>query len=146
MEKIGGYTLYFMGMILAFFYPIKDFVITTMFFVIADTMFGVYKSVKLYGIKSLNSSKGFNAIVKTFFYLGSIKLAESVDNSIFEGVVNGVTMLSTKIVTGFIVLIEIKSLDETSISLGNKPLMEQIKCFIHRAKGLKKDLKEITKP
>ena len=67
-----------------FLTPIKGLLITTGLFVLLDTIFAVYATIKLNGWKSYQSTKLFNIAVKTFFYLGSIVLAFFVDTHIVE--------------------------------------------------------------
>jgi len=126
----------------AFIAPIQGMVVLVIMAIAADTSLGIYYAIKN---KAYQSDKLFNVVVKTFFYSFSILLAFIVSKVIFEGELFGVKYLSVKIMTMFWVYIEMKSIDETSVKLGNKPVIEIIRSLIKKAKELKKDLNELKK-
>ena len=103
----------------------------------------MYSVIKLQGIKHISSTKFFNIVVKTWFYLGSIILAYLVDVYILENELLGVTNLVSKVVCVVWISIEVKSLDETSQKLGNRPFLEVLKALITKLKTLKKDLNDL---
>lgn len=123
--------------------PLKPFVVTVILFVLADTIFGIYTAIKLNGISSYRSGKLFNFPVKVFFYSGSILLSYLVDNTIFGGQLLGISMLLTKACTLLWIYIEVKSMDETSMKLGNRSFWVILKEFVGKVKKLKKDINEI---
>ena len=93
---------------------------------------------------SYQSTKLFNIVVKSFFYLGSIILAFFVDTHIIEkNTLFGVNLLVSKVVTIFWIYIEVKSIDETSQKLGNKSFYFTIKNLLTKLKDLKKDINEM---
>ena len=146
-EIINLYALTFIKSVilafLAFIMPIKGLLILTGCAVFADTIFAIYASVKLKGWSSFKSTKLFNIVVKTFFYLGSIIMAFLIDKFVIEkNLLFGVDLLISKVITIFWIYIEIKSIDETSIKIGNKSLYILIKSFMKNAKDLKKDINE----
>ena len=112
-------------------------------FILLDTAAGIYVSVKLGGWKSFQSDKLFNLSVKSFFYCFSIILAYLIDMFIFGGKLQGVDFLLSKLMTVAWVFIEIKSLDEKSIKIGNKPFTVIIRNFIKYIKEFKKNINEI---
>ena len=112
-------------------------------FILLDTAAGIYVSVKLGGWKSFQSDKLFNLSVKSFFYCFSIILAYLIDMFIFGGKLQGVDFLLSKLMTVAWVFIEIKSLDEKSIKIGNKPFIVIIRNFIKYIKEFKKNINEI---
>ncbi|MEW5675495.1 phage holin family protein [Flavobacterium enshiense] len=132
--------------ILTFITPIKGMLITTTLFVAIDTLFGIYASIKLGGIKSYKSSKLFNLVPKTFFYLSTIILAYLVNQFLIITPVWGIENLITKAVCAFWIYIEIKSLDETSMKLGNKSFWVLLKEAIRKLYSIKKDLSELIEP
>ena len=123
--------------------PVKAFIITIALFVLSDTFLGIYWTIKQNGIKSFKSNKLFNIVVKSFFYMGAILLAFLVDNFIFEGVILGVKLVLTKAITLLFCWIELVSLNETSMKLGNKSIWVHFKELISKSKDIKKDLGEI---
>jgi phage-related holin len=86
------------------------------FFIISDTIFGVYTSIKLGGISAYKSHKLFNVVIKSFFYLVTIIMAFCIDTFIFNKSLFGFGYLCTKTMTMLWIYIEIK-LDESSIKL-----------------------------
>jgi hypothetical protein len=52
----------------------------------------------------------------------------------------GIELLFSKVIAILWIYIEVKSIDETSIKLGNKPLLTIIKEMINVFKSLKKDI------
>ena len=124
--------------------PIKGLLLVTGMAVFLDTIFAIYTTIKLYGCKSYQSTKLFNIVVKSFFYLGSITLAFFIDTHIVGiNLIMGIELFLSKVITIFWLYIECKSIDETSQKHGNKPFYIIIKNMIDKAKELKKDINEI---
>ena len=126
-----------------FITPIKGMLLLISFAVSFDTLFAIYVSIKQKGISSFKSTKLFNIVVKTFFYMGAILFAFLIDTYIFEKKLLDIHYLISKIVSFIWLYIEIKSIDETSQKLGNKSLWVIFKDLIAKAKDLKKDINEI---
>ena len=129
--------------ILTFLSPITGLIIIMIGFILLDTVAGIYVSVKLGGWKAFQSDKLFNISVKSFFYCFSIILAYLIDMFIFGGKLQGVEFLLSKLMTVAWVFIEIKSIDEKSIKIGNKPFITLIRDLIKYIKQLKKNINEI---
>lgn len=128
---------------LVFITPIKGMLLLVSFAVAFDTLFAIYVSVKLKGISSFKSTKLFNIVVKTFFYMSTIVFSFLIDKYIFEGKILDISYLISKIITFLWLYIEIKSIDETSMKLGNRSLWVIVKEIISKGKDLKKDINEI---
>jgi hypothetical protein len=129
--------------ITTFLTPIQGLLIMMIIFILGDTFFGIYVSVKLSGLTSFKSTKLFNIVVKSFFYLFSIIMCYFIDKYIFDGELMGIKLLFAKVMTAFWIYIEVKSLDETSMKMGNRSFWIVFKEFINKMKGLKKDLNEL---
>jgi hypothetical protein len=123
--------------------PAKAFVVTISLFVLADTALAIYWTVSTKGWQSFKSSKLFNIVVKSFFYMSAILLAFLVDTFIFEGSLLGIKLLLTKGITLMFCWIELKSIDETSMKLGNKSIWVHFKELIGKSKDIKKDLNDV---
>jgi phage-related holin len=129
-----------------FLTPIKGLLILAGMSVFLDTIFAIYTTIKLNGWASYQSTKLFNIVVKTFFYFGSIILGYFIDTHVIENnTLFGVNLLIAKTVTLFWLYIEVKSIDETSQKLGNKPFYNIIKNLLQKLKSLKQDINEIKK-
>lgn len=130
--------------IATFLTPIKGLLIITGMAVLLDTILAIYTTIRLNGWASYQSTKLFNIAVKTFFYLGSIVLAFFVDTHIVENnAIMGIKLPISKFATIFWLYIELKSIDETSQKLGNKPFLDIINGIVKWLKSLKKDINEI---
>ena len=124
--------------------PIKGLILLIGMSVVLDTLFAIYTSIKLNGWRSYQSTKLFNIVVKTFFYMGSIILAYVIDTHIINAnLIFGIPLITSKAITLFWVYIEVKSIDETSQKHGNKPFYLLIKDLMSKAKELKKDINEM---
>jgi hypothetical protein len=144
LETFKNSLVNLIAIIFVFLTPIHGMLLTTSLFVIADTIFAIYVTVKLNGWESFRSAKLYNTVPKTVFYLSAICLGFLVDKFIVAGTVWGISMLITKIVCAFLIWIEVKSLDETSQKLGNRSFWQILKELITKAKDVKKDLNEIV--
>ncbi len=124
--------------------PIKGLLLVTGLAVFLDTIFAIYTTIKLNGWASYQSTKLFNIVVKSFFYLGSIILAYCIDTHIVGvNLIMNIDLFLSKVVTIFWLYIEVKSIDETSQKHGNKSFYYIIKNLMSKAKELKKDINEI---
>lgn len=126
----------------AIFVPIQGLIVFLSFMIGLDTVFGIYTSVKLGGWCTFKSNKLFNLAVKSFFYIGAVLLAFLMDKFIFAGALFGIPFLISKAVCLFWTYIEIKSVDEKSVKLGNKSIWVIVREAIKRYKNIKKDLNE----
>lgn len=126
---------------ISFLSPIYGIIFLLSLAVMTDTVFAIYATIKLNGIKSFQSNKLFNLAIKTFFYMGSLLLAFTIDTFIVSSnTMFGIELLFSKVIAILWIYIEVKSIDETSIKLGNKPLLTIIKEMINVFKSLKKDM------
>ena len=76
--------------------------------------------------------------------MGTILFAFLIDSHIFEGKILDINHLISKVITFVLLYIEIKSIDETSMKLGNKSLWVLLKELISKTKDLKKGINEVT--
>lgn len=72
-------------------------------------------------------------------------LSHGVSIAFFDKTLFGITDFLPKIITAVWLYIEIKSMDETSMKLGNRSFFVVVKEFIAKLKSLKSDVNEITK-
>lgn len=134
-----------LAIIFVFLTPLHGMLLTTTLFVAADLLLALFVIVKTEGWAGIKSAKLYNTIPKTVFYLSAICLGFLVDTHIVDGAIWGIELLISKIVCGFIIWIELKSLDESSQKLGNRSIWTIIREMLFRVKAIKKDLNEITK-
>jgi hypothetical protein len=138
-----AFIINFLMIILTFITPIQGLILMMVGFILLDTGVGIYTSIKLHGRKSIRSGKLFNVVVKSFFYVFSVILTLMLDKFVFEGHLFGINFLLSKGMSIFWTFIEIKSLDETSIKLGNRSFFELIKDMVAKLVSFKKDIKKI---
>ena len=75
--------------------------------------------------------------------MSTILLAYLIDTHLLEGKLFDIKNLISKIVTFVWIYIEIKSIDETSMKLGNKSFWVILKELISKTKDLKKDINDL---
>ncbi len=140
---IASFLKYCFFTFLLFITPIHGLLILISTAVFFDTFFAICMNVKLKGWRSFSSTKLFNIVVKTFFYMSTILLAYLIDQHIIEGSLFNVKNIISKTITFVWIYIEIKSIDETSMKLGNKSFWVILKELIGKTKDLKKDINDL---
>ena len=133
----------FIATLLTFLTPIKGLLIFMIIAILFDTISGIYVSVKLKGWKSFSSTKFFNIVVKSFFYLVTIVMAYLADVFICEGSILGIKLLLSKAMLVVWSYNEFSSVNENSMKLGNKSIWVIIKEMLGKFKDIKKDLNDI---
>ena len=123
--------------------PIQALLLIMIAFILFDTSLGIYTTIKLEGVAGFKSTKLFNVVVKSFFYLTSIILAFMLDVHMFDSKLLGIPLLLCKAMTMVWIYIEVKSMDESSMKLGNKSMWTVLAEAVRRVKKIKKDLNEI---
>ena len=130
------------GIIGTFLAPISGILYTLLFFTLLDTIFGIYRVIKMEGVKSLKSTKLFNVVVKLFFYLGATIGMFFIDKFILNGTkIMNIEFILTKAMAVSFIYIEAKSMDETSVKLGNRSIWVIFSEMIRKFKKIKKDIK-----
>lgn len=135
----------FFGIIFTFLTPIHGMLLTTGGFVVIDTIFAVYVAVKLEGWNAFRSGKLWNFCPKTVFYLSGVMLGFLVDTYLVDGKIWGISLLVTKFVCFLFIYIEIKSIDETNMKLGNRSFWVVLKELITKVKSVKTDINDLKK-
>jgi hypothetical protein len=138
------YIQYLILIFTTFLTPIQPLLYLMFFFILLDTAFGIYASIKIEGMKSFRSHKLFNVVSKTFFYSTTIILTYLMSIYIFETKLFGVENLLSKGVTMLWIFIEMKSIDETSMKCGNKSIWVLLKELIDKVKSIKSDINDVT--
>lgn len=126
-----------------FLTPLYGFFIVIIGFVLVDTVAGIYVSYRSPKLNGYESHKFFNMGPKLFFYLSTIICVYFVDLYILQGKLFDVEMLLSKALTLVWAHNEIKSMDEKSVKLGNRPFLVIAKDFILKLKDFKQDLNDL---
>lgn len=127
----------------SFLTPIIPLLLLMFLSVLLDTIFGIYTTIKLNGKGSFKSHFLFNIVIKIAFYFTTIILAHGISIAFFDSVLFGITDLLPKFITALWLYIEIKSIDETSMKLGNRSFWVIVKEFLEKMKTIKSDVNEI---
>jgi hypothetical protein len=134
----------FLTVLMSFLAPIQALLLMMIGFIVIDTLLAIYATIKINGMASFKSNKLFNVVVKSFFYCSSIVMAFAIDKYIMSGTLFGIEMLLSKAMSVFWIYIEVKSIDETSINLGNRSFWVIIKEMIAKIGKLKTDIKKLN--
>ena len=132
--------------LLLFFAPIQQLVMVVGLVILCDTFTGIYKSVKLFGWKSIRSRKLSNIISKMVLYEIAIIVLFPIDkfllNELLLNIVS-VQFFSTKIACVLLVLVELTSIKENIEEALKIDIWKTLKNFIKRAKEVSNDYDEI---
>lgn len=123
-----------------FLTPIRGLLSLLFLFILLDTIVGIYVSIKTKGWRSFQSvilRKGIGA--KLLFYLGTTILAFMIDKYIVGATAFGIRYLLSKSITSLWIYVEVKSLDETSMKLGNRSIWVILKELIKKIAGIKNE-------
>jgi hypothetical protein len=133
----------FIGSLVTFLLPIQGLLLLIISVTLLDTIVGVYVAIKKEGRASFRSGKLFNLAPKLFFYVGTTLVLFLVDKYILQGALFNVSYLLSKSISMVWVYTELKSLDELSIKLGNKPFIAKAKELVSFIKKIKTDINEV---
>jgi len=126
-----------------FFTPVGGLLLVVGLSTILDTMFGIAKAKKLgNAITSRDFRKGY--VPKTIGYLSVVIGVFLLDQIILNELIKSVLdfeFLATKLVSLVLVSNEIKSMDESWVTLKGYSFIEKLKESITQIKDIKKELK-----
>ena len=125
--------------------PIKPLILIMVAMVFLDTITGIWTCIKIDGKKSFKSHKLFNIIPKIVFYSVAILISFLMDKYVFGEKLFQIEYFLSKMVCVIAVFIESVSINENSMKMGNKSIIEIIKNLITGLRGIKKDITELKK-
>jgi hypothetical protein len=134
--------------IIAFFAPVYPMLLAVGCAIAIDTIFGIYKVLKLKGRKSFSSKMARIGIVsKTITYALSVILVFVIDHNFLSELINDyfeikVIYLPTKLIAGVFIFIEMVSTYENLNDILGYDLIERIKSMIGKSKEVKDDIKD----
>ena len=108
-----------MAMISAFLVPIKPYLFVVGFAVILDAFIAIYTAVRIGGHKAFKSNKLKDTIAKSIIYFLAIVLTRHMDLA-FE------LDFTVKVISGTILLVELRSIDEKYFLLYGKSLFKYL--------------------
>lgn len=132
-SKLG---LFLMAM-LSVLAPVKPMVAIAIMFIWCDMFFGIWRSVKLKGWKSIRSRRLSSTISKSLLYSGSIVAIFLMEKFVLADILGmfvKVDLILTKAFTFFCVMVEIKSINESYYDITGKNILQSFKQFLTRSK------------
>lgn len=129
---------------LAILSPVTPLVIIAISFIWMDTLFGIWRSVKLKGWKSFRSRKLSAIISKSLLYSGGIVAVFFLEKYVIADILGlfvSVDLILTKAFTFFCTFIEIKSINESYEDITGKNILKALKEFLTRTKDQFNELK-----
>jgi hypothetical protein len=123
--------------ILAVISPVFPMVYIAVLAILIDTVFGIWRSVKLAGWNSVRSRRLSHVISKSLLYSGAIVFMFLLEKYIAADIVAhfiSIDLIMTKITAFFCVVVEIKSINESYESVTGKNVLKSLREFITRAK------------
>jgi len=122
---------------LAVISPVFPMIYIAILAILIDTGFGIWKSVKKGGWKSIRSRRLSHVISKSLLYSGAILFVFLIEKYIAADIVANfisIDLIMTKIVAFFCVVVEIKSINESYESVTGQNVLKSLREFITRAK------------
>lgn len=122
---------------LAVLSPVKPMIYVALLAIVLDTAFGVWRSVKKGGWKSIRSRRLSHVVSKSLLYCGAILFIFLVEKYIAADLLAhfiAVDLVMTKIVAFFCVAVEVKSINESYESVTGKNILKSLRSFVTRAK------------
>jgi hypothetical protein len=117
--------------------PVKPMIYVAILAIFLDTIFGIWRSIKKGGWKSIRSRRLSHVVSKSLLYCGAILFIFLVEKYIASDLLAhfiSVDLVMTKIVAFFCVAVEIKSINESYESVTGKNLLKSLREFVTRAK------------
>jgi len=113
--------------------PVKPMVLIAIAFIWLDLCFGVWRSVKLKGWKSIRSRGLARTISKSLLYAGGIVAVYFLEKYVISDLIGlfvSVELVLTKAFTFFCAFIEIKSINESYFDVTGKDVLKSFKEFL----------------
>lgn len=134
----------FVFSVLTILTPVKPLVVIAVLAIILDTGFGIWRSVKKGGWKSIRSRRLSHTISKTLLYSGAIVFVFLLEKFVVADILAhfiSIDLLMTKAFTFFCVYTEIKSINESYFSVTGVNVWDKFIKFAKRSKETLEDLK-----
>jgi hypothetical protein len=129
-----------------FLTPIQGLLIAVGIGIALDTFTGIFKSIKLNGLKSIRSRKLSNVISKMLLYQVTLILLFLIDKFLLNEFVQlhfTINFMFTKLVAIVLLFIELTSIKENIEEALNIDIWKMLKNLLNRAKEVKSDINEI---
>ena len=134
----------FVFSVLTILTPVQPLVIIAILSIILDTCFGIWRSVRKSGWKSIRSRRLSHTISKTLLYSGAIVFVFLLEKYVIADILAhfiSIDLLMTKAFTFFCVYTEIKSINESYFSVTGVNVWDKFIKFAKRSRETLEDLK-----
>lgn len=131
--------------IIAVISPVFPMIYVAILAIMIDTGFGVWRSVKKGGWKSIKSRRLSHVISKSLLYSGAILFTFLIEKYIAADIIAhfiAIDLVMTKIIAFFCVVVEVKSINESYESVTGKNMLKSLRAFVTRAKEEADKLKQ----
>ncbi len=142
------YLNYIFASLILLFVPIYGLLVAVGSAIILDTFTGVFKTIKLNGIKSIRSRTLSNVISKMALYEICIIFLFVIDKFVLNEFIKhafGFDFMFTKICAILLIFVELVSIKENIEATFKVDIWKMLKEAFNRAKELKSDLNEIKR-
>lgn len=140
------YIHYLFASLLLLFVPIHGLLIAVGTAIILDTFTGVFKSIKLNGLKSIRSRRLSTIVSKMLLYEVTVLLLFLMDKYLLnEFMVRwfGIEHMFTKMCAIVLIFIELVSVKENIEEAYSIDIWKMLKSFLSRAKEFKSDIDDL---
>tara|TARA_R110000868_G_scaffold351732_1_gene613007 strand:- start:977 stop:1408 length:432 start_codon:yes stop_codon:yes gene_type:complete len=140
------YLQYIIASILLLFAPIHGLLIAVASAIILDTITGIFKSIKIFGWKSVRSRKLSNIVSKMLLYEVCILFLFLMDKYLLNEFIMhafGFQYMFTKICAILLMFIELVSIKENIEEAFKVDFWKMLKKILSRAKEIKTDINDI---
>jgi len=123
--------------------PVLPMIILAILMVIIDTVFGMWRTIKLKGWNNLLSKKFSDIFGKIIIYSLAILVTYFIEMYIAKDIIAefiSVELFMTKVIVGAVVYTEIKSIDEKYEQVTKKSFLRGLRKIVTRAKEEKNNL------
>lgn len=130
--------------LMAIISPVKPMIYVALLAIIIDTFFGIWRSVKKGGWKSIRSRRLSHVISKSLLYSLAIMFVFLIEKYIAADLVAhfiAIDLIMTKMVSFFCVAVEVKSINESYEDVTGTNILKSLRTFITRSK---EDISKLT--
>jgi hypothetical protein len=124
--------------------PITPLILLAIASIILDTCFGIWRSVKKQGWKSIRSRRLSHTISKSLLYSGAITFIFLLEKYVVADILGhfiAIDLVLTKAFTFFCVVTEVKSINESYHSVTGVNVWDKFIAFVKRSKEQLEELK-----
>lgn len=124
--------------------PITPLILLAIASIILDTCFGIWRTVKKQGWKSIRSRRLSHTISKTLLYSGAITFIFLLEKYVVADILGhfiAIDLVLTKAFTFFCVVTEVKSINESYHSVTGVNVWDKFIAFVKRSKEQLEELK-----